>query len=299
MSSITGIASVPRQAAKPDKKNLDPRATRYGLIPIWAQQVAARDFYVWTIPANNIFPFRPFIGEIGQDTKGNETYRVERLPEDQIGDLRRMTKYFTELPELARLSEEAAEAVAAVLLSPKPCSKYAIELGNQCSTCWMEYLYSDEITNRINSELEGNDLKRAANASIPALRQVLRDAIDEARRLVDEAVREIDDPTKGKKQFYEQDYLNIYHTHAERPKYKTSTSSTDSAQAIAEAIKAIAQPQAPAFDPKMIADMVAAAVAEATAPLKAKLDEYEKPAVQELIDEKAAKVKEKIEKAKD
>lgn len=273
------MASVGRQTPKPAKGVLDPRATRYGLIPIWSQSVAARDFYTWTIEANKVFPFRPFIGEILQDIKGNEIGRTERLPADQVLDIQRITSFFTELPALAELNDEdRAAKVVSVLVNPSDCTKYGMELGNGCATCWQAYVH-DGIADRIKSELAGdNELQRAANACVPILRSVLEKAVSEARRLVDEAIRDIDDPTKGKKQFYEFDYLNIYHTHADRPKYRTQTNNTDSAQAIAEAIKSIAQPQAPALDPKMIADMVAQAVDAATADLKAKLAKYEEPA---------------------
>lgn len=288
------MASVPKQTVKSvDGSTLDPRATRYGIIPIFSQQTASRDFYVWEIPANKVFPFRPFIGEIGQDHKGRELYRTERLPADQIADLQRMTAYFAELPELAKLDEVRAEIVANVLVNPKTCTKYAIELENSCASCWLEYLYSNEFADRVRG-LEGNDLQRAANSSVATLKEALQKAIGRARELVDEAIRDIDDPTKGKRQFYDKDYLNIYHTHTDRPKYKTQTSNVDSAQAIADAIKAIAQP-APAQSGVSV-EQFEQLLAMATE-MKAKLDEYEK--VEPAAENKAAKIKEKIKEVKE
>lgn len=248
---------------------------------------------MWEIPANIVFPFRPFIGEIGQDTKGNETYRVERLPADQIEDLRRIAQFFVEFPEMAKLDEPEAAQVADVLANPRSCSKYSIELGNSCTSCWLGYLHSDAVKTAIDA-LPANELKRAANASLPILIAALTEALGDARRRVDEAVREIDDPTKGKKQFYDVDYLNIYHTHSERPQYKTSTSHTDSAQAIADAIRAVAQP-APVqsgVSVEQFEQLMAMAVE-----MKAKLDEYEKGGPD--VENKAAKIKEKIKEAKD
>ena len=257
------MASVSRQTPKPGKGQLDPRATRYGLIPIWDQSVAARDFYTWTIEANKFFPFRPFIGEIIQDIKGNEIGRTERLPADQVLDIQRITAYFTEFPALADLnSEERAAKVVDVLVNPNECTKYGMEISNGCASCWMAYVHN-ELPDRIKAELAGdNELQRAANACVPILRAALEKAIGEARRMVDEAIREIDDPTKGKKQFYDIDFLNIYHTHADRPKYKTQTSNTDSAQAIAEAIKSLAQPAAAQVVPQEVLDLIAAQAKE-------------------------------------
>lgn len=260
---------------KSDKKHINPRATRYGMLPIWSMATSARDFYVWRIPANQVFPFRPFIGEIGQDVNGNQTYVNERMPQDQILDMYNSSQFFLELEPLARLNDEArAQTVVDVLANPTICDRYPLELGHECATCW----YMDSVTrmdDRIKA-LEDAELRKVARECAALLRAGLQKAIEEARRQLDVAIRDIDDPKSGKAMFYDHDYKNVYHTHSDRPTYKTSTSNTDVGAQIASAIQNLAnksnEPSAPAVD---LAKLVTDAVAEATRDLREKLAKYE------------------------
>lgn len=280
---------------KSDKKNLNPRATRYGLLPIWSMPTASRDFYVWEIPANTVFPFRPFIGETGQDVNGNVTYTHERMPQDQILDMFNSTQFFVELEPLARLGDETkAQRIADTLSNPNPCDKYPVELGTGCVTCWFKDSLLDMET-RIKSEFSDDaELRKAARECMTLLRAGLTKAIDEARRQVDVAIRDIDDPKSGKSMFFDRDYKNVYHTHADRPTYKTSSSSANVGEQIASAIQAIAdRKQTPAEPTVDVAKLVAEAVAAATKDLREQLASV-KPAAEdktELIKEKIATAK--------
>jgi hypothetical protein len=283
---------------KSDRKVLNPRATRYGLLPIWPVATSSRDFYVWEIPANTVFPFRPFIGEVGQDINGNVLYTTERMPNDQILDMYSLSQFFTELEPLNKLGdEEKAQQVADVLMNPTICEKYPTELGHQCATCW----FKDSLTNmedRIKT-LEDADTRKAARECMVLLRAGLTKAIEEARRQVDVAIRDIDDPKSGKTMFYEIDYTNVYHTHADRPTYKTSTSNANVGTQIAEAIQALAGKSAePQID---VAKLVAEAVAEATKDLREKVASYEaqlEPVNEAPAVDRKTEIKEKVEAVK-
>lgn len=274
-NAFAAVDTLPKQS----KTELSPRQTRYGMVPIWPVHTNPRSFAVWKIEANKVFPFRPFIGEIGQDVNGRETYRIERMPADQILDMYTTSPYFVELTALAKLdTEDKAKAVAEVIANPTVCPKYGIEIGPQCASCWMEYLH-DGVYAKIKEVFkDAPDCQRAANKSVEELKAALTKAIDEARRQVDMAIREIDDPTKGKSMFYEHDYLNIYHTHADRPKYRTSTANTDAISQLAAAMQNMAKPaEAPAVDQEVISQMIAEAVAKETAKLQAEIEAYRTP----------------------
>jgi hypothetical protein len=103
------------------------------------------------------------------------------------------------------------------------------------------------------------------------------------------AVRDIDDPKSGKTMFFDTDYLNVYHTHADRPTYKTSTSANANVGTqIADALRELTKKDtAPAVD---IAALVSAAVAEATKDLRSQLETYQ------AKEDKKEAVKAKLEK---
>lgn len=275
---------------KADKKVINPRATRYGMLPIWDLPTLAKDFYVWSIPANTVFPFRPFVGEVIKDINDNVLHVTERMPQDQILDLYNMTTFFVELTPLAQLNDEAKAArVVEVLANPSMCDKYPVELGNSCVTCW----FKDSLTkmeDRIKEEFKDDaELRKTARDSMKILQEAFTKAIDEARRKVDVAIRDIDDPKSGKTMFFPADYLNVYHTHADRPVYKTSTNANANVGTqIAEALQGLMKKEeAPTVD---IAAVVAAAVAEATKGLRDELDAYKsKEDKKEAVKEKLGK----------
>jgi hypothetical protein len=147
--------------------------------------------------------------------------------------------------------------------------------------------------------IEDAAVRKAAKASLEKLKAGLANAIVEARRLVDESIKHIDE--KKKSTMNEWDLQNIYHIHGDRPQYRTATSSTTDIQQLASAIlEGGRQRQAPEID---IAAIVAKAVADATAPLAAKLEAYEaKKAeleVKEQVLDKATSVVEQIKAKKD
>jgi hypothetical protein len=274
MNNQTGFAAVPMQPKKKEG-DLDPRATRYGVLPIWSLPTSARDFYVWELPANSVFPFREFVGEIGQNYKGEITYTNERLPGHQVTDLLSTNQFFVELTALAKLmDEDKARKVAEVLTNPRSCGKYGIELGNTCTTCWANYLHG-EVQDRIKEAFVGNnELMRVANKSVEELKGAIVKALDEARRQVDIAVRDIDDPRSGKTQFSPTDFVNVYHTHSERPQYKTTTNTNEATKQIADALSILASQAKPSQDTSNLSEMVANLMKE-TAELKARLAEKE------------------------
>lgn len=280
---------------KSDKKIINPRATRYGILPIWPAQTSATDFYVWKIPANTVFPFRPFVGEVGQDINGNVTYTTERMPSDQILDMYRVSPFFVELAPLSRLGdEEKAKRIAEVLANPNVCEKYPTEVGVTCATCW----FKDSLTGmeeRIKTMLDDADMRKAARECMALLRDMFSNAISEARRQLDVAIRDIDDPKSGKSMFYDVDYMNVHHTHSDRPQYRTSTSNSNVGTQIAEALRDLSKKdEAPAID---IAKIVADAVTEATRDLRAELEAYRTPPDNAAVMPEPA-VKEKAEAAK-
>ena len=274
---------------KREKGTLNPRQTRYGLLPIWSIATTSRAFSVWELPANQVFPFRPFVGEIGQDTNGHELYRVERLPDDQIKDMYVMSPYFVELTSLSKLDDEdKVLRVAEILANDKECSKYPHELKTSCVSCWIDYLRNEVRDNIKAAFKEEPDCQRAANRTVDELLPALENALGEARRQLDKAIREIDDPKVGKDTFFETDYLNVYHTHSNRPTYRTSTASSDIGTQIAEAIKSVAgtATPSPAMDPDIISSL-AAQVKE----LKEKLDAAEAKAAPVVEEKPKAKAK--------
>jgi hypothetical protein len=285
-------------APKQDKAVINPRATRYGLLPIWPAQTSSRDFYVWKIPSNSVFPFRPFIGEIGRDMNDRIMYTTERLPEDQITDMYALTPFFIELDPLAKLGDEMqAQRIAEVLANPTECSKYPFEVGKSCTTCWLKDILTD-MDARISAVLADDPkLQRVARECAGILREGLSKAIDEARRELDVAVRDIDDPKSGKSMFYDHDYLNVYHTHSDRPQYRTSTSNSNVGSQIADALRDLTRrDEAPVVD---YAKLIADAVSEATKDLREKLAAYEaKPAEDAPVADRKAEIVEKVEAAK-
>ena len=266
MSNTSAFASV-NTLPKKQPQHLNPRATQYGMSPIWIVPTKSTDFYVWEMPANSVFPFRPFTGEVVRDLNDKILIEVERMPADQILDMYSLNQFFVELNALSSLNDESkVEAVINVLQNPKVCDKYPVELGTQCAFCRVNDLLT-YAPKRIQEAFAGNqELLQAATDTALAMKNGLSKAIDEARRRVDVAVRDIDDPKSGKSMFFDSDYLNVFHTHANRPTYKTSTSNADIGTQIADAIKAVAgQKEAPVVD---IEAIVAKAVADATAQLR-------------------------------
>jgi hypothetical protein len=162
---------------KVDKKTVNPRATRYGVNHIWDVPTSAKDFYVWRIPANTVFPFRPFQGEVIRDLNDKVLGVVERMPADQILDMYNMTQFFTELEPLARLNDEdKAQKITAVLANPEPCGKYPAELGYACATCSLKdslTAASDRIKDAFKDDTE---LRKTANDCLLLLRNGLSKA---------------------------------------------------------------------------------------------------------------------------
>lgn len=272
-SAFAAVDTLP----KADKKSINPRATRYGVVPIWSIPTSSRDFYVWEIPANAVFPFRPFTGEVGYDVYGKELYRVERMPADQVNDMYTISKFFIELTPLAGLEDEArAQRVADILANPFECEKYPVEVGTDCAMCWSKYLRT-QVNDVIASEFaEDKELKKVAKECVNKLLAGLTEAIEEARRQVDVAIRDIDDPKSGKSMFFDHDYKNVFNIHADRPQYKTTTSNADVGAQIAGAIRdLVKKDEAPQVD---LAKLIAEAVAAETAALKEELDRMKSPA---------------------
>lgn len=235
----TVLAAVDTLSA-PKQNELNPRATRYGMLPIWSMPVQSKAFYVWEIPANMVFPFRPFVGEVVRAANNEVLATDERMPASQVADMYVMSPYFLEFTALNALQDETkAQQVAEILYNPSTCTKYARELGNKCIHCWINYL-NGEATERVAQLLgTGNEVSNAAMASIDLLREGFGKALAEASRRVDVAVRDIDDPKSGKTMFYDADYTNVYHTHNDRPQYKTTTAANSNiGQQIADAILA-------------------------------------------------------------
>lgn len=239
---------------------------------------------MWEIKADEVFPFRPFIGETVRDINDKILSQTERLPADQILDMYTLSPYFIELPSLAELNDEAAvQLVVSVLQSPRVCEKYPIELGQSCATCRLKDAFTD-LPDRIQENLaQYPNLLAAANDAAAKLKDGLSKAIDEARRRVDVAIRDIDDPKSGKSMFFDTDYTNVYHTHADRPQYRTSTQNSNIGQQIADALREFSGPKAEATSPDINA-IVAAAVAEAVAKVQAQFEEKAKDAELKKVD---------------
>lgn len=260
------LASVSTTEYKTIEKRRD---TAYGILPIWEYPTSPRDFYVWSIPANIIFPFRPFLSERGQDMFGNILYEVERLPDDQIMDLEANYQFFINLKELRDFSESDVIEAAKLLYNPKPCDKYPLEIGNKCITCWLQYLDNDFHV-RLKQECadKGAAFKKALIKSAEKMRAGFIESLGEARRRLDRAIREIDDPKSGKTVFFDSDLLNVYHTHSDRPKYKTTVNENDR---FSEVLKIVAESKT-----ENLTNIISTAVELATKPLLEKIQTLEK-----------------------
>jgi hypothetical protein len=216
---MRGLAVVGTENYKVRERRRD---TAYGIVPIWDYPTSPKDFYVWTIPANTIFPFRPFLSEVLTDPFGKVLSENERLPDDQVTDLiASQNSNFIYLSELRNLPEQTVERIVEILTPNKRCSKYPVELKEKCITCWINYLDNEvyEVLEKYNFDSETT---RVIDKTIEEMARGFRNAIREAQRRIDIAIREIDDPKSGKSAFYESDLQAIYHTHSERPKYKTT-----------------------------------------------------------------------------
>lgn len=273
-SNSSPFASV-GTAVKTAPDAINPRTTRYGILPIYEHPTNSRTFGLWVLPSNIVFPFRPFMGEVVKDLNDNVLASVERMPADQITDMHNTVPGFIELPALSKLSEERAGTVVTALMNPNKCSKYPFELKKECISCWLDYLRNDSSFTVATLSVSSSEWEPAmieiAKQSADALVKGFEVALDEARRQLDVAVREVDDPKSGKDQFHDVDYLNIFHTHASRPTFRTSTAGADVGTQIAEALRGL---QAPGIDAAAIGDLVKNAVAEQTAGLQAELDAY-------------------------
>jgi hypothetical protein len=236
-------------AAKPSSPaSINPRATRYGVLPIWEHPTDSRAFALWVLPANKVFPCRPFPGEKINYLDGTALTGPERMPADQIADMYTLSPYFIELPELSKVSEEEAGQVVTALSNPNECTKYPFELGRECTTCSLEYLR----THAANADALPDDLRPIAMQSARILINGYEKALDEARRRIDAAIHEVDKPDSNY-QFTPEDLTSVYHTHSSRPTYRTSTSGSDVTQQLVEALRGS---QAPAIDASAIQRMI-------------------------------------------
>jgi hypothetical protein len=240
----TAIADVPFDNSTLKAVEENPRATMYGFLPIWPFPTNSRSFYVWVIPANVVFPFRPFVSEILQDVNGRVIATYERLPKDQVTDMEMSCPEFINLTPLSLFERKGATdedimQVVSSLTSKKRCKKYPLELDNLCITCWIDYL-SNEFYDKVDS-LPFNNPESASVAKETASRLVsgMSKALDAARRRIDIAIRDMDDPRSGKESFTDNDMLAVYHTHSERPKYKTTVGSEGTSKELMEILKVI------------------------------------------------------------
>jgi hypothetical protein len=240
-------------AAKPATADLNPRATRYGVLPIWEHPTDSRSFALWVLPANKVFPCRPFPGERINYLDGTALAAPERMPADQIADMYTVSPFFIELPELSKVSEDEAGQVVTALSNPNECSKYPFELGKECTTCSLEYLRN----HAANADDLPEELRPIAMQSARLLVAGYEKALVEARRRVDAAIHEVDNPNSTY-QFTPEDLLSVFHSHGSRPTYRTSTSNSDVGAQLVEALRGS---QAPAIDMSAIQQMINSATA--------------------------------------
>lgn len=273
---------------------LNARVTRFGLLPIRNIPVDAQAFNVWHIPANEFFPFRGFVNEL-KNSNGDVYATVPRTPLEQLVDMQTIAagRNFVDFPEIAKLeNEENARRVFMVLSLPRLCSKYGYDLKNQCLTCWIAYLESDEFRIKVYSEFQGEAEYNLRTVALDAAGKLITnflEALQTARQEIDTAIRQVEDKTSGKDTFYAIDYLHVYHTHSERPQYKTTTQGVpaDIGSQIGAAIAPFLQqrqpqpaapqpPAAPAFTLDDISRMIGEAVSQATQPLTDEIERLRK-----------------------
>lgn len=239
------IADIPKDTKVFDSVTDNPRAVKYGFLPIWPYPTSSRQFYVWVIPANVVFPFRPFVSEILQDINGNTLSVFERLPGDQITDMQTSCPEFIYLSELSEFekkgaTEEDIYQVVSALTNKKKCSKYPIELNNECISCWVEYLNNVFYEKADSLPFSNPESVFVAKSTAAKLVNGMSSALESARRRINKALMDIDDPRSGKDSFTDNDMLAVYHTHSDRPKYKTVVSDTGSmSPELLEILKAI------------------------------------------------------------
>jgi hypothetical protein len=206
-----------------EKDGVDPRAPRYGLSPIWpVHEIPANAFKLSSVPGGKFIPFRVF--EYPSNDANGRSIRKERMPEEQVADFYAVTadKFGTDFPELAVLEDESlVREIIACLANPKPCSKYPLQIGHGCATCWLEYLRGPDVGEAL-SKFAGNEkVSDAAVKTVGRLVAALDNAASKALSDVGVALRDVDDPKVGKDRFYDVDYLNIWHTHQNMPKTRT------------------------------------------------------------------------------
>jgi hypothetical protein len=293
-AAFAAVDTLPKPIVK---DGLDPRATRYGIFPIWPQNnVHAKDFALWILPANQVIPFRAFSAEPIMGSDGQIADEVpDRTPEAQIIDCFTMSPNFLELTELAKLNDEnKAQAVMGPLTNPKSCDKYSRELGQECVTCWLNYLLFDADDAIAEAFVEGSKLLEVAYRTKDELVAGFDKALAKARTDVDELLREIDNPQKPKSAPNEEhDMRTIRHVHGDRPRLRSIASNDDAVERLAQAISQGRKQEDP-----ITADAIAKIVSDTVAPLLEKNAELEQRLAKYETETQAAppenKTKEKI-----
>jgi hypothetical protein len=223
-----------------EPSGLAPHKPRWIFLPIQDLQVESLDFRTNILPAMTFYPLEPFRNWV--DTERGRI-PVPRTTEGQFADVGLKTvvadRKVADLMDISLLEEEADQVeVFSVLMNRRVCEKYPFELGNQCATCWVRDIEED-LEARVEEKLQGKPaLREVATKTARLLYEVLNEALTDADLLVNEALEQIDDKKMGKLRLYEYDLTNIYHTHREKPKFRTTA---ESGGETAEAMKQSAE----------------------------------------------------------
>lgn len=244
METRSVFQDISAGAVAPAMDQLNKRATRFAFAPLWdITGLPSNAFKLQTLPGSRFLPLRAFPTPFTNEAGHLETR--ERLPSEQVIDLQNVAgeAFATEFLELAKLENEPqAREILELLTNPNRCSKYPIELENTCATCWVAFLRDDAPTRIVEKYSDFPQMYEAATVTLQKLLTSLESAVIEARRRVNVALREIDDPKSGKgNMFYPSDYINIYNTHQDRPKFKTTTDQNESMESMAKAIMTLAE----------------------------------------------------------
>lgn len=266
------VSNMPVSPAVDPETYIPPNAVRYGMVLIKTLTgVSALAFGDSTIPANMFWPFIPRLKHF-PDPNGNAdpiTGEVNARssvipPAQQIDDMTILLgsygkPVFLDFFKLSQLDdEESCNLVMATLSNPKPCTKYPYALQNRCSTCWNDYLTANG-QKLVDTKL--NATPALHNAGMDTLHQLLRgfaQAIPQANRNLELELKKLDEPKKGKAQLYDEDHDNILHCHRDMPRFRTSTDSQTSIDALTEAISGMVPGQTIPDAPTMTPDDVRA-----------------------------------------
>lgn len=227
---ISNLQSGKPNVIKRTPDGLNPRATRYGAVPI--QNIGGLQpsaVNMWELPANVFIAFDVFTFP----TTNESGKRVDKdVPtSEQIADMHTASEArpFCEFPEIAQLeSRENAREVFQVLQNPNVCEKYPNQLGNKCATCWLNWINSPEFEARLQTEFQGRPLlDQVARKTAERWLKALTEALSIAGFEYQSAMEEIENPKLGKNVFYEYDYTNMWHIHASPPVFRRTVSPTE------------------------------------------------------------------------